>query len=220
MKHLTSLPRFVTRAALVAALAVVPAAIPLAPAMAQGDVEAPAGDLQRAVAALRSVTTMTADFIQTDRSGQRVTGTLTLKQPGRIRFEYTGVPLLIVSDGKALTVVDYGVKQVQRWPIGNSPLGALLDPKRDIARFGRAQPTGNPDVISIEVKDPKHREFGTITMIFQAAPGAPGGMKLASWVALDAQNMRTTVVLTNHRFGVTVPDSKFAFRDPRPIIRR
>ena len=44
---------------------------------------------------------MTADFTQTDRNGQRAAGTLTLKRPGRIRFEYQkGVPLLIVGDGR------------------------------------------------------------------------------------------------------------------------
>ena len=47
---------------------------------------------------IRAVTTLTADFTQTDRSGQTLTGKLTLKQPGKIRFQYQkGVPLLIVS---------------------------------------------------------------------------------------------------------------------------
>jgi hypothetical protein len=41
------------------------------------------------------------------------------------------LPLLIVGDGKALTLIDYEVRQVQRWPISNSPLGALLDPLGD-----------------------------------------------------------------------------------------
>src|SRR3546814_1538988 len=65
---------------------------------------------------------MIADFAQTDRNGQTLTGRLTIKQPGKIRFQYQkGVPLLIVGDGKALTMIDYEVRQVQRWPIGNSP---------------------------------------------------------------------------------------------------
>ena len=134
-------------AAFGAALAVC-APLTTSPAMAQTAARS-AADLDRAVTALRSVTTLVADFAQTDRNGQRLTGVLTLKNPGRIRFQYQrGVPLLIVSDGRALTLVDYEVRQVQRWPIRNSPLGALLDPKRDVARFGRLQPTGNPDVVS------------------------------------------------------------------------
>ena len=95
-----------------------------APAYAAG------GTLDNAVAALRGISTMRADFTQTDRSGQTVRGKMTLKRPGKIRFEYADdVPLLIVSNGKSLTMIDYEVNQVQRWPISNSPLGALLDPR-------------------------------------------------------------------------------------------
>src|ERR687897_557332 len=110
-----------------------------------------------ASAHLKAVDTMTAGFSQTDRKGQTLNGTLTMKRPGKVRFQYQkGVPLLIVGDGKALTMIDYQVKQVQRWPIGNSPLGALLDPKRDVARYGKLQPTNDPNVVSIEVRDSAH----------------------------------------------------------------
>src|SRR5687768_5149438 len=72
---------------------------------------------------LKTVDTMTANFAQTDRKGQTLTGTLTMKRPGKVRFQYQkGVPMLIVGDGKALTMIDYEVRQVSRWPIGKSPL--------------------------------------------------------------------------------------------------
>lgn len=175
--------------------------------------------MDQVVRSLRGISTMTANFVQTDRTGQSVSGTLTLKQPGRIRFQYQkGVPLLIVSDGKALTLIDYEVKQVQRWPISNSPLGALLDQKRDVARYGRLVPTGDPNVTSVEVKDPKRPEYGVITLIFVRKPGAPGGHELTGWVALDSQNKRTTIRLSNHRYGVTVADSAFRWTDPRKGI--
>lgn len=211
--------RTVAGAALGAALAV---CVPLGGVTAAAQPAAqPAGDLARAVAALRSVTTLVADFTQTDRNGQRLTGVLTLKNPGRIRFQYQrGVPLLIVSDGKALTMVDYEVRQVQRWPIRNSPLGALLDPKRDVARFGRLQPTTSRDVVSVEVRDPAHPEYGVITLVFIRKESAPGGLELASWVALDSQNQRTTIRLSNHRYGAAVADNTFRFNDPRAPARR
>jgi outer membrane lipoprotein-sorting protein len=178
-------------------------------------------DLDRAVAALRGITTLQADFTQTDRTGQRVSGTLTLKRPGRIRFQYQpGVPMLIVSDGSALTLVDYEVRQVQRWPIKNSPLGALLDPNRDVKRFGTLQAVSNPDVVSIEVRDRSHPEYGVINLIFLRKPSAPGGLELVSWVALDSQNKRTTIRLSNHRYGIAVADNMFRFKDPRPTTRR
>jgi outer membrane lipoprotein-sorting protein len=190
-------------------------ALPAAHAAAQAD------QLDLAVRALRAVTTMRADFTQTDRNGSALRGKLTLKQPGRIRFEYTKeANMLVVSDGKSLTLVDYEVQQVERWPIGNSPLGALLDPNRDVKRYGKMVATGNPDVLSVEVKDPKKPEYGTITLIMVKDGAAPGGWELNSWVALDSQNRRTTVRLANQQYGIAVPDSTFNFRDPRQTTRR
>jgi outer membrane lipoprotein-sorting protein len=194
-----------------------PLALPAAPAAAQ----ATDARLDEAVAALRSISTMRAAFTQTDRNGQRVSGVLTLKRPGKIRFEYEkGVNMLIVSNGSSLAMVDYDVKQVERWPIKESPLGALLDPTRDVKRFGRLQPTSNPDVISIEVRDAKHPEYGVITLVFSRDAGAPGGWELSSWVSLDSQNTRTTVRLSGQQYGVSVPDSAFTYRDPRVTSRR
>lgn len=189
---------------------------PAIPAAAASDAR-----LDQAVSALRAISTLRANFTQTDRNGQRVKGVLSLKQPGKIRFEYEkGVNLLIVGNGSSLTMIDYDVAQVQRWPIKNSPLGALLDPTRDVAQFGKVQPTSSPDIVSVEVKDPKKPEYGVITLIFVKKPGAPGGMELVSWVALDSQNQRTTVRLSDHRYGVALPDSTFKWRDPRVTARR
>lgn len=195
------------------ALAAAPVAF-IAPVLAQ-----PVGqtDLAKVSDYIRATTTLVADFSQTDRAGQVLTGTLTLKQPGKIRFQYQkGVPLLIVGDGKALTMIDYEVRQVQRWPIGNSPLGALIDPSKDLSRFGKVVPTGDPTVLSVEARDPKRPEFGTITMIFKRNASAPAGLELHGWVALDSQNNRTAVRLTNQKYGVAVADSTFKWTDPRP----
>jgi outer membrane lipoprotein-sorting protein len=191
-------------------------AIPAAPAAAQAS-----GQLDRAVRALRAISTMRASFTQSDRTGQTLSGTLTLRSPGRIRFEYSqDVNMLIVSNGSTLTLVDYDVQQVERWPIRNSPLGALLDPNRDVVRFGRLVPTNSAGVVSIAVEDPSRPEYGQITLIFVERAGAPGGLELNSWVALDSQNTRTTVRLSNHAYGMSVPDSAFTFRDPRRSGRR
>jgi len=193
------------RYALAIAAIVAPAALP---AQATGDLAA----VQRH---LQSITTMTADFTQTDRYGKVLTGTFTLKKPGKLRFQYEkGVPILIVAEGGALTFIDYSVRQVQRWPIKNSPLGVLLDPGRDITRYARVVQTGNDRVVSVEANDPKHPEIGRITMIFARDAAAPAGLALQGWVQLDSQNNRTTIRLANQRFGGAVSDGTFKWVDP------
>ena len=217
MNRLIKTFRNFTGAAAFAALGISGALAVTAPAAAQ----ASSAELNQAVAALRGISTLRANFVQTDRNGQSLRGVLTLKRPGRIRFQYQpGIPMLVVSDGSALTLVDYEVRQVQRWPIRNSPLGALLDPKRDVARYGRLIPTGDANVISIEVRDRAHPEFGVITLIFVRKASAPGGLELTTWVALDSQNKRTTVRLSGHRYGVAVADNTFRYNDPRQPSRR
>ncbi|MEM6856948.1 MAG: outer membrane lipoprotein carrier protein LolA [Pseudomonadota bacterium] len=221
ISHIRTLPFQLTAGVAFALGAIVvssaAALAPSAPVAAQ----TASGDLDRAVAALRGIATMRADFTQTDRQGQMARGVLTLKRPGKIRFDYgQDADLLVVSNGKSLYMVDYEVNQVERWPIKNSPLGALLDPTRDVKQFGTLVPTGNPDVISIIVKDPKRPEYGAINLIFMRNSRAPGGLQLVNWVAQDAQNYRTTVRLANHRYGVSIAESTFEFRDPRRTSRR
>lgn len=211
-------PRLMAGALALGLAGTLPLAAPLvAPAHAQQA----SGSIDQAVAALRGISTMRADFTQIDREGRRAAGTMTLKRPGKIRFDYgQNSDFLVVSNGKSLYVVDYEVKQVERYPIKRSPLGALLDPSRDVGKYGKLVPTMRDDVLSVEVRDPSRPEFGVITMIFVKNAAAPGGWELNSWVALDAQNHRTTVRLSNHRYGLSVAESTFDFDDPRRTSRR
>ncbi len=186
-----------------------------------GSAQSGSAKMDRVVAHMQSVGTMTSTFTQTDRRGSTLSGKLLLKRPGHIRFEYQkGVPLLIVGDGKALTMVDYEVRQVQRWPIRNSPLAALLDPGQDLRRYGKLVATSTDDVISVEVRDPKRPEFGVITMVFVRQAGAPGGLTLNGWVALDSKNNRTSIRLDNVKYNGNVPNSAFTWKDPRPVRRK
>jgi outer membrane lipoprotein-sorting protein len=216
IKHLLKL----SGAAALAALVVSAPLGVVSVAQAQVAKAAVPSQLTEAVAALRGISTMRANFTQTDRNGQGMRGVITLQRPGKIRFQYApGIPLLVVSDGSALTMVDYEVKQVQRWPIRNSPLAVLLDPNRDVSRYGKLQATNDPNVIAVEVRDRAHPEFGVITLIFVRKASAPGGLELTSWVALDSQNKRTTVRLSGHQYDIAIPANTFRYNDPRPTRR-
>ena len=193
------------------ALAAVPIAL-AAPALVAAQSGSP---LSRVRAHLKAVDTMTANFSQTDRKGQTLGGTLTLKRPGKVRFQYQkGVPMLIVGDGKALTMIDYEVRQVSRWPIGDSPLSVLLNPNKDLAGVAKVL-QDNDQVLLVQAHDPKKPEFGTITIAFAKVESAPSGLMLQGWTTLDAQNNRSTIKLSNQKFNVAVADSAFRWTDPR-----
>src|SRR5207237_10490708 len=94
-------------------------------------------DLARLKAHIGGVQTMTADFIQTDARGRSAAGTLQLKRPGKVRFQYGSGDLLLVADGRQLWYLDYQVGQKNHWPLNKTPLGVLLSGSPDLK--GRAQ---------------------------------------------------------------------------------
>jgi outer membrane lipoprotein-sorting protein len=123
--------------------------------------------------------------------------------------------MLIVSDGHALVMIDYEVRQVQRWPLRYTPVGALLDPGRDVSRIAHLGPTDDPNSITVLIHDRGHRENGDMTLLFLRNKAAPGGLELAGWSTIDAQNQRTIVRLSHQEYGVEVSDDSFKWTDPR-----
>jgi outer membrane lipoprotein-sorting protein len=199
------------------------AAVPLAAAVALPQTalvaQAPS-PLTQVAAHLKAVGTMTAAFSQTDKRGRTLNGTLTMKRPGKIRFQYQrGVPMLVVADGKRLYMIDYETKDVRNWGIGNSPLGVLLDPNPNLSRMAKVMRNDQRTML-VQVKDPKRPEYGTVTLGFAKVGSAPSGLLLQGWTVVDAQNNRTIVKLSSQRFNVAVADSAFQWTDPRPKGKR
>lgn len=200
----------------VLARALMPVAI-----VAAAGAAAPAAAQSSAIAAveqhLRAAKSMTATFVQTDARNRSLSGTLTLKRPGRVRFEYgRGARMLLVGNGKTLNFIDYEVGQKSTWPIARSPLAVLLSNEPDLSRVASVMPSGDPRVVLVRARDPRRPEFGTLLLAFVRSPAAPGGLMLEGWTAIDSQNKRTTVKLADQRYNVAVADSRFTFRDPRP----
>ena len=177
---------------------------------------APSGDLKAVESSLASTQSMTANFLQTDGKGRQMAGTLQLKRPGKIRFAYGGgVNMLLVANGKNLSFIDYDVGQKSSWPIAKSPLAVLLSPNPDLTRIARIVPSEHNNVVVVRARDARRPEFGTLVLAFLRDGSAPGGLKLEGWTAIDAQNKKTTVRLSNQRYNVAVPDSAFNYAEPK-----
>jgi outer membrane lipoprotein-sorting protein len=192
-----------------APVAIVAAAGVAAPAQAQS------ADLAAVQRHLNAVQSMTATFTQTDARNRVARGTVQLKRPGRIRFEYQGGDLLLVGNGRQLTMVDYAVGQKSSWDLNKTPLGLLLSPNPDIARIARVLPQPDARILLVRARDGRRPEFGTLILAFVRNPSAPGGLLLEGWTAIDAQNKRTTVKLNSQRYNVAVPETAFRYAEPR-----
>ena len=184
-------------------------------AVAAPAVAADAGvdQVQRSLAATGS---MTATFVQTNGKGQQLSGKLVLKRPGKARFDYgAGANMLMVADGASLYFIDYDVGQKNRWPIAKSPLAPLLSSNPDLGRIAHSMPTQDPRVVLVRLRDARRPEFGTMIMAFVKTSGAPGGLQLEGWTAIDAQNKKTTIKLDQQRYNVPVADAAFTFAEPQ-----
>jgi outer membrane lipoprotein-sorting protein len=169
-------------------------------------------DLAKLKAHIAAVQTMTANFVQTDARGRSAAGTLQLRRPGKVRFQYGSGDLLLVADGKRLNFLDYQVGQKSSWPLGRTPLGALLSSSPDFNGKAEVLPSTNPRVV---VARAKNSSYGQLTLAFLRSASAPGGLEMYGWTAVDPQGHRTTVKLTDVRYNVAVPDSAFTFKDPK-----
>ena len=189
------------------------ALVPVMLVAAAAPAAAQSSDMAALRAHLTSVQTMTANFVQTDARSRSAAGKLQLKRPGRVRFEYGSGDLLLVADGSRLHFIDYQVGQKSAWPLSRTPLGVLLSNSPNLN--GRAQivPGKDPRVLTVRARDPA--QYGSVVLAFVRSPSAPGGLQLHGWTAIDAQNKRTTVRLSNVRYNVAVPEGAFRFAEPK-----
>lgn len=169
---------------------------------------------------LEATETMTAAFTQIAADGATAEGKVYLKRPGKIRFQYEdGIPLLVVADGRSLDMVDYEVRQVQKYPIKKTPLAVLLDAGADLEKYAKVKSSTDSALI-VEARDRKHPEYGVITLYFAREAAAPAGLSLQGWRVLDSQGNSTRVELSDVKFNVAVPRNAFRYNDPRRRGRR
>ena len=170
-------------------------------------------DMARLKAHIAQVHTMTANFVQTDARGRSAAGKMQLKRPGKVRFEYGSGDLLLVANGKTLSVIDYQVGQKSSYPLNRTPLGVLLSSSPDLRGRAQIMPDTNSKIVSVRARDPA--QYGSLTLVFLRSGSAPGGLQLYGWTAIDAQNRRTTVKLSDVRYNVAVPESAFTYAEPK-----
>jgi outer membrane lipoprotein-sorting protein len=150
--------------------------------------------VDKAVAYLQGMPSARGRFVQTDPRGSMTQGALYLQRPGRARFEYDPPSsLLVVSDGRVVSVADKRLKTVNRYFLTQTPLKLFL---ADEIRLDRgvtvSRVTRMTDGFELTAQDRAGKTRGQIVLTF-----ADGPMQLLGWKITDARNAETRVRLTS-----------------------
>ena len=172
-----------------------------------------AQDLAAVQAYLKNITSLRARFSQIAPNRQVSSGTMSLQKPGKLRFEYAPPsPILVVSDGTVITLIDYELKQVTRWPINDTPLKPLVRSDfmfgQDVEVLGMRR---NAQWINVAITDPKKRDEGSMLLTFARNP-----LKLTEWEVIDERGASTIVALDDLQTNVKLESSLWQWKDPRP----
>ncbi len=174
------------------------------------------------VSFLAGLRSLKARFVEIDADGTRREGVFLWERPGRFRFSYTdGTPLLIVSDGRQVSLVDEQAGSVSRWPVGQTVLAPLLGRTIEPQRLKRAIRALRPGPIArlfwAEVTDPDHPDRGSALLLF-AEDG--GTLSWLGWRVPDGRGGTIEVRLFDTQKNVAIAASAWRFKDPRRAVRR
>jgi outer membrane lipoprotein-sorting protein len=155
---------------------------------------------------INSFTTLRGEFVQTSDKGQSVKGVVMLSKPGKIRFDYAPPsPLLIVSDGKWLTIKNKVKERGDQVPLRATPLRLIVAPKIDLLSETVVLSVEEADgLTSLALADKKDQMGGYIVLIFDNTQNA-----LQQWIIVDGKGRRTTVQFANLEMDVELNQKLF-----------
>ncbi|HCQ58911.1 MAG: LolA family protein [Sulfitobacter sp.] len=156
---------------------------------------------------LNQLRTAKGDFTQINDDGSISSGTIYIKRPGKVRFEYNAPDSGLVVAG-ANTVVIYDKKSNQpaeTYPLARTPLSIIL---AENVNLGRAKMvTGHSydgTATTVTAQDPANPQYGNIRMKFTGNP-----VQLRQWIINDGNGSATTVVLGDMQVGGNISNSLF-----------
>lgn len=164
---------------------------------------------------LNSFTTAQAQFTQINGDGSIATGQLSMRRPGRARFDYDGDDTLVIAGGGQVAIFDpVSNTRPEQYPLSRTPLSHVLARNVDLARSGmlldhRSDSTST----SVTLQDPEHPEYGNIQLVFTANP-----VTLRQWVITNEFGDQTTVILGDMQTEISL--GARLFNIPQEIAAR
>lgn len=157
------------------------------------------------------IRTLQARFVQSNPNGNVVQGTLYIRRPGRMRFEYDAPSQLkIVADGTQVTMWDPTTRDFGQWPIGWTAASFLvMEPFRlsgDITVESQQVQNGLLVLTLVQTRKPQE---GKVMVRLSQNP-----MQLRGWSILDNRGNKVDVTLTDLKTGLQLADSLFKYDGP------
>lgn len=197
------------RAAMLAALLVLPAIMLPAGAFALGNKETRV--VQKISDFFNGFSTLSGEFTQISPRGRVSTGKFYIAKPGRMRFEYSPPnPFVIVSDGSWVAVRNNARDTVDYYPLSKTPLRMVLARRVNLLRDAVIHKVEERDGLSIVTLEDRDKMVpGHLVLIYDN-----GRKTLQQWIVVDGQGRRTTVSLNKMVAGGKL--SARLFRVTRP----
>lgn len=163
--------------------------------------------LSEVSAYLNRLQTAQGGFTQVNADGTISTGTIYIKRPGRVRFEYAPPDnSLVIAGGGSVAIFDPRSNTgPDRYPLNQTPLSIILAPNVDLGRARMVTGhTSDGTRTTITAQDPERPQYGNIQMVFTANP-----VELRQWIVTDDTGSQTTVILNDLRAGGSIGDILF-----------
>ena len=157
------------------------------------------------------IKTLQARFVQNNPDGSIVTGTLYVRRPGRMRFEYDPPSQLkVVADGLQVTMWDPATRDFGQWPIGWTAASFLVkEPLLLSGDLTVESQSRNEGILELSVVQTRKPQEGRVIIRM-----AQGPMALRGWTIIDNRNNKVDVALTDLRTGGQLADSLFKYDGP------
>jgi outer membrane lipoprotein-sorting protein len=161
---------------------------------------------------INSIRTLEARFVQSNPNGSILQGTLYVRRPGRMRFQYDPPSQLkIVADGTQVTMWDPATHDFGQWPIGWTAASFLVKEPLKLSGDLTVQSLNRTadGLIEATIVQTRKSQEGKVIVRFAENP-----MALRGWSIVDNRGNKVDVALTQVRTGVQLADSLFRYDGP------
>ena len=158
-----------------------------------------------------SIRTLQARFVQSNPNGGVVQGTIYLRRPGRMRFEYDAPSQLkIVADGSQVTMWDPPNRDFGQWPIGWTAASFLVKEPFQLSGDLTVESMQRQDgLLALTVVQTRKPQEGKIIVRVSENP-----MQLRGWSIIDNRGNKVDVSLTDLKTGTQLAGSLFKYDGP------